>query len=284
MTDSFAPVPPEKSIKVKFHRILDEASQKLIDDRFVVVIKIKKGPIESLFMDQDGKSYYRLDGQTRKYTPEEYHEELIVRNMQQQSLEEYVQTNNTPEKKAEVTETETNTTQQLQQEAITSDNKNYESKAVRQALGDDLNNYDYSEKYEECEEGWYQEMYIPEENCYPNPTMGVCFSEFMSVNPFFAHQNYFPQAFPIMYPQQQCFYPNQPIEMNNQYMDPSYLEQQYLNNPAFYEYNSENNSPGFDQQQQHQQQQQQQQQQMPSEEKKESDKKVDSDKEKDPKV
>ena len=92
MISSFSPVPPENSIKLKFYHIIDTSTQQYLDNRYIVIIKAKKGPIGELFMDQDGKSYYRLDGCTQKYSQEEYQEELQLRIAQKASLDEYNQT------------------------------------------------------------------------------------------------------------------------------------------------------------------------------------------------
>ena len=91
MLGKFAPVPEKNTVKIKFHSINDDITGERVQDRYVVVIKVKKGPIDVLFADQEGKSYYRLDGQTRKYLPQEYSDELIMRATKKQSLQEYAE-------------------------------------------------------------------------------------------------------------------------------------------------------------------------------------------------
>mgnify|MGYP000909037907 FL=1 len=252
MVSSFEPAPPEKSVKIKFHRILDEATQQLLEDRFIVLIKVKKGPIGTLFMDQDGKSYHRLDGQTRKYAPEEYHEELILRNTQKESFEEYVKTNGKPPeiKKPEPPVENKTTSQTPEKGEILNDIKNYEPFEEQQQPfeneGDYLGNcnYPYEQQADVNQgaldeaEGWCPEMYIGAENYYPGPPMGECFREFVNSQPFFFPQQMYPQQgfqqnFGMIFPQGQFFAQFHINAGGNPYCNPSMFHQQFQNGPIY---------------------------------------------------
>ena len=88
MVNSFTPIPPKNAVKIKFHKIVDKATQKFVENKLIVLLKIKKGSADCLFTNEEGRGYYRLDGQTRKYSPEEYQEELISRATKHGSNEE----------------------------------------------------------------------------------------------------------------------------------------------------------------------------------------------------
>jgi len=80
IVDGFIPQPEKSLVIINF---LPIKSAKAIDDNLddvcVIRITVKKGEEDEVYCTELGKSYYRLDGQTRKYDPEEYQMEFLRR-------------------------------------------------------------------------------------------------------------------------------------------------------------------------------------------------------------
>jgi hypothetical protein len=204
--------------------------------------------------------------------------------LQQQSLEEYVQSKLT-EKKAMADEVEAAIKQSQKEVRVESSLKDYiptegkkgdDEKAFVSEVNNP-NNYDYMAEYyedqralqesEEDYEGWYQEAYYGVENGYTNASMGPCFREFAGTQPFsYAQQMYPQQCYPMMYPQGQYFYP-QLSDSNGRFIDQPIFHQQFQFGPSIYNDKIELDMKVFirteEQPKQPQPQQKQQQQQQP---------------------
>ena len=75
----FYPKPNSDIVKISFLPIRTGKTKLDIEDMWIVKIKVNQGDSTELYCTSEGKSYMRLDGQTRKNTPEEYQEELKKR-------------------------------------------------------------------------------------------------------------------------------------------------------------------------------------------------------------
>ena len=253
MVAGFAPAPHKKAVKIKFNRIADDKTGEPIEDRFVVIIKVKKGPIDVLYADQDGKSYYRLDGQTRKYSPQEYSDELILRKTKQQSLQEYAEKiNKSPGSQgASLSGTDSaesyysNSEGQeyypcdpMEEAALYGPYNELEELAVQAYYQAVENQIALEEGLQSPEESWYQDPSAGIEGWIPNASMGGYmgfpqgfgyYDGFAGEMPqiqsqFYPQQMMSQQAQGVVFPQQTQYvyyqYTNPPVGMP-QYQDPN---------------------------------------------------------------
>jgi len=80
IVDGFIPQPEKSLVIINFLPVKsNKNNEDNVEDIFVIRITVKKGEEDEVYCTDIGKSYYRLDGQTRKYNPEEYQMEFLRR-------------------------------------------------------------------------------------------------------------------------------------------------------------------------------------------------------------
>jgi len=79
IVDGFIPKADKDFVNIGFLPVKGRKDSEESNDHYVIKITVKKGEIHEVYCTSQGKSYYRLDGQTRKFDPAEYQTEVLKR-------------------------------------------------------------------------------------------------------------------------------------------------------------------------------------------------------------